>query len=118
LLAVLASWKEINKRVGFFHFNLLFVLAGISGVFLSLDLFLFYFSWEVMLIPMYFLISIWGNENRVYAAYKFFLFTQARGLLMLLSILGLYFIHGRNDVGFCHCFCRQVVHRSISFLVA
>jgi NADH-quinone oxidoreductase subunit M len=96
LLAVLASWKEINKRVGFFHFNLLFVLAGISGVFLSLDLFLFYFSWEVMLIPMYFLISIWGNENRVYAAYKFFLFTQASGLLMLLSILGLYFIHGRN----------------------
>jgi len=96
VLAVLVSWKEINQRVGFFHFNLLFILAGITGVFVSLDLFLFYFSWEVMLIPMYFLISIWGYENRTYAAGKFFLFTQASGLLMLLAILGLYFIHGRN----------------------
>jgi len=96
LLSVLTSWKEINNRVGFFHFNLLFVLAGITGVFLSLDLFLFYFSWEVMLIPMYFLISIWGNENRTYASYKFFLFTQGSGLLMFLSILGLYLIHGHN----------------------
>jgi len=96
LLSILVSWKEINKKVGFFHFNLMFVLAGITGVFISLDLFLFYFSWEVMLIPMYFLISIWGNEKRTYAAYKFFLFTQASGLLMFLSILGLYFIHGHN----------------------
>ena len=96
ILSILASWKEIRDRVGFFHFNLLFVLAGITGVFLSLDLFLFYFSWEVMLIPMYFLISIWGNENRVYAAYKFFLFTQASGLLMFLSILGLYLVHGQH----------------------
>jgi len=96
VLAVIVSWKEIKKRVGFFHFNLMFVLAGITGVFLSLDLFLFYFSWELMLIPMYFLISVWGYENRTYAANKFFLFTQASGLLMFLSILGLYFIHGRN----------------------
>ena len=96
ILSVLASWKEIKHRVGFFHFNLLFVLAGITGVFLSLDLFLFYFSWEVMLIPMYFLISIWGNENKVYAAYKFFLFTQPSGLLMFLSILGLYLVHGQH----------------------
>ena len=96
LLSILTSWREINKRVGFFHFNLLFVLAGITGVFLSLDLFLFYFSWEVMLIPMYFLISIWGNENRTYASYKFFLFTQGSGLLMFLSILGLYLIHGQH----------------------
>jgi NADH-quinone oxidoreductase subunit M len=96
VLCVLVSWKEIDKRVGFFHFNLLFILAGITGVFVSIDLFLFYFSWEVMLIPMYFLISIWGYENRVYAANKFFLFTQASGLLMLLAILGLYFVHGRS----------------------
>jgi NADH-quinone oxidoreductase subunit M len=95
-LSVLVSWKEIKSRVGFFHFNLLFILAGITGVFVSLDLFLFYFSWEVMLIPMYFLISIWGYENRTYAAGKFFLFTQASGLLMFLSILGLYFVHGRS----------------------
>jgi NADH-quinone oxidoreductase subunit M len=96
VLSVLASWKEIRKRIGFFHFSLLFTLAGITGVFLSMDLFLFYFSWELMLVPMYFLISIWGYENRTYAANKFFLFTQASGLIMLLSILGLYFIHGRN----------------------
>ncbi|HVO75316.1 MAG TPA: NADH-quinone oxidoreductase subunit M [Ignavibacteriaceae bacterium] len=94
LLSVLISWKEINERVGFFHFNLLWILAGIIGVFTASDLFLFYFFWEVMLIPMYFLIGIWGHENRIYASYKFFIFTQASGLLMLLAILGLYFIHG------------------------
>ncbi len=94
ILAVLISWKEINFRTGFFHANLLLVLAGITGVFLAMDLFLFYFFWELMLIPMYLLISIWGHENRTYAANKFFLFTQAGGLLMLLSILSLYFWHG------------------------
>ncbi|QMU28703.1 NADH-quinone oxidoreductase subunit M [Adhaeribacter radiodurans] len=96
ILAILASWTEIKTRVGFFYFNILWVLAGITGVFLTMDLFLFYFFWEVMLIPMYFLIGIWGHENRMYAAYKFFIFTQASGLLMLLSILGIYFIHGNN----------------------
>lgn len=96
LLAILASWKEIKKKVGFFHFNLMFILAGITGVFLSIDLFLFYFSWELMLLPMFFLIGIWGHEDKTYAAIKFFLFTQASGLLMFLSILGLYFIHGNN----------------------
>lgn len=96
LLAILCSWTDVKERIGFYHFNLLWILAGICGVFMALDLFLFYFFWEVMLIPMYFLIGIWGSENRVYAAYKFFIFTQASGLLMLLSILGLYFIHGNN----------------------
>jgi len=95
LLSILISWKEIEEQVGFFHFNLLWILAGITGVFVAMDLFLFYFFWEVMLIPMYFLIGIWGHENRIYAAYKFFIFTQASGLLMLLSILGLYFVHGQ-----------------------
>jgi NADH-quinone oxidoreductase subunit M len=76
------------------------VLAGITGVFLTMDLFLFYFFWEVMLIPMYFLIGIWGHENKTYAAFKFFIFTQASGLLMLLSILGLYFIHGNASGSF------------------
>ena len=96
IVSVICSWTEIRERVGFFHLNLLAILAGILGVFLSLDLFLFYFFWELMLVPMYFLISIWGHENRVYASLKFFIFTQAGGLLMLLSILGLYFIHGRS----------------------
>jgi NADH-quinone oxidoreductase subunit M len=97
LVSVLISWKEIHEKTGFFHFNILWILAGIAGVFLSLDLFLFYFFWELMLVPMYFLINIWGHENRIYAAYKFFLYTQASGLLMFLSILALYFIHGRTS---------------------
>ncbi len=93
-LAVLISWKEIQHRVGLYHFCLLWVLAGITGVFITFDLFLFYFFWEVMLIPMFLLIINWGHENSRYAAFKFFIFTQASGLLMLLSILGLYFVHG------------------------
>lgn len=93
-VGVITSWNEIQFRPGFFHFNLLWVLAGITGVFVTMDLFLFYFFWEVMLIPMYFLIGIWGHENRRYAALKFFIFTQASGLLMLLAILGLYFVAG------------------------
>lgn len=92
-MSVLASWSEIQEAVGFFHLNLLWVLAGIVGVFLAVDLFLFYFAWELMLVPMYFLIAIWGHERRVYAAVKFFIFTQLSGLLMLIAILALYFAH-------------------------
>jgi NADH-quinone oxidoreductase subunit M len=95
LLSVGCSWTEIRERVGFFHFNLLWVLAGILGVFLAMDLFLFYFFWEMMLVPMYLLIAIWGHEHRIYAAIKFFLFTQLSGLLMLVAILGLTFVHAR-----------------------
>ncbi len=98
ILSVLISWTEIKERIGFYYFNLMWILAGIAGVFVAMDLFLFIFFWEMMLIPMYFLIGIWGSENRRYAAYKFFLFTQASGLLMFLAILGLYFIHG-NQTG-------------------
>lgn len=93
IVSVLASWREIQDEVGFFHLNLLWVLAGIAGVFLAVDLFLFYFAWELMLVPMYFLIVIWGHEHRVYAAVKFFLFTQLSSLLMLVAILVLYFLH-------------------------
>lgn len=96
MLAVICSWNEISNRIAFFHFNLLWVIAGISGVFMAMDLFLFYFFWELMLIPMYFLIGIWGSENKVYAAYKFFIFTQASGLMMLIAIISLYFIHGQQ----------------------
>ncbi len=95
IVSVLCSWAEIQQQIGFFHFNLLWVLAGIMGVFLSLDLFLFYFFWEMMLVPMYFLIALWGHEHRVYAAIKFFLFTQLSGLLMLVAIVALYFVHAR-----------------------
>jgi NADH-quinone oxidoreductase subunit M len=96
IISVIISWKEINSKVSFFHFNLLLILAGITGVFLSLDLFLFYFFWELMLLPMYFLIGIWGHENRTLASNKFFLYTQAGGLLMFISILALYFVHGHS----------------------
>jgi NADH-quinone oxidoreductase subunit M len=97
ILAVLVSWNEINKRSGFYYFNLLWALAGIMGVFTAFDLFLFYLFWEVMLIPMYFLISIWGHANRVYASYKFFIYTQVGGLLMFIAILALYVVHGTQN---------------------
>jgi NADH-quinone oxidoreductase subunit M len=87
LFGVSCSWSEINNRVGFFHFNFLCTVAGIVGVFTALDLFLFFFFWEVMLLPMVMLIGIWGHENRVYAAIKFFIFTQASSLLMLISMI-------------------------------
>lgn len=95
ILAIAASWEGIQKRVGFFHFNLMWILAALVGIFEAMDLFLFYFFWELVLVPLYFLIAIWGYENRYYAAIKFFLFTQASGLFLLLAILGLYFAHAR-----------------------
>ncbi len=94
IAAVVCSWTEIDEKVGFFHFCLMTTLTGIIGVFLAVDLFLFAVFWEAMLVPMYLLIAVWGHENRVYAAVKFFIFTQGSGLLMFAAILGLYFIHG------------------------
>jgi NADH-quinone oxidoreductase subunit M len=91
LVALASSWHEIEVQPGFFQFNLLLTLAGVVGVFTSLDLFLFFFFWEVMLIPMYFLIAIWGHEKKAYASMKFFLFTQISGLFMLLAIITLVF---------------------------
>jgi NADH-quinone oxidoreductase subunit M len=102
ILSVLCSWNEIKERIGFYFFNLLWTLAGIAGVFVAMDLFLFYFFWEVMLVPMYFLIALWGDSNRRYASYKFFIFTQAGGLLMLLAILALYIIHGQQTGNFSY----------------
>jgi NADH-quinone oxidoreductase subunit M len=96
VMSVIASWSEITERVGFFHFNLMLTLAGVIGVFLALDLFLFFFFWELMLVPMYFLIAVWGHERRIYAAIKFFLFTQGSGLLMFAAILALAFINYRQ----------------------
>ena len=91
-MAVSSSWSEIKNRQGFFFFNLLMCLAGTVGVFLAVDLFLFFFFWELMIIPMYFLISIWGHENRTYAAIKFVIFTQVSSLLMLVAIVALVLI--------------------------
>jgi NADH-quinone oxidoreductase subunit M len=96
ILSILCSWSEIQRRTGFFHLNLLWILGGVIGVFLALDLLLFFLFWEMMLVPMYFLIALWGHRassgnSRISAATKFFIYTQASGLLMLLSILGLAF---------------------------
>jgi NADH-quinone oxidoreductase subunit M len=87
MIAVVSSWSEIGQRHGFFQANLLWTLSGVVGVFLALDLFLFFLFWEVMLVPMYLLIAIWGHEKRAYAAMKFFIFTQFSGLLLLFSIV-------------------------------
>jgi NADH-quinone oxidoreductase subunit M len=92
-VAVVSSWTEIHERVGFFHFNLLLVLTGVIGLFLALDLFLFFLLWEVMLLPMYLLIAVWGHERRRYASFKFFLFTQAGSLLLLVAIVALALLH-------------------------
>jgi NADH-quinone oxidoreductase subunit M len=94
VLAVGCSWGEIQKNVGFFHLNLLWSLGGVIGVFLAIDMFLFFFFWEMMLVPIYFLIALWGHKgadgkSRVYAATKFFIYTQVAGLIMLIGILGL-----------------------------
>jgi NADH-quinone oxidoreductase subunit M len=96
-LCVLATWDDIQVRVKEFMVCLLALMSGMIGVFVSLDLFLFYVFWEVMLIPMYLLIGVWGNPaRRVYAAIKFFLFTMFGSLLMLVAILVLYFHYGKT----------------------
>ncbi len=94
VLCVLLSWKEITTRVGIFHFFLLFMETSILGVFLATDLFLFYLFWEVQILPIFFLIGIWGHEDRIYATVKFILFTLAGSLFMLIALIGLYLIHG------------------------
>jgi NADH-quinone oxidoreductase subunit M len=86
-LSVLASWTSINRRERAFYALMLTLLTGLVGVFIALDLFLFYVFFEVMLIPMYFIIGIWGGTNRLYAAIKFFIYTMAGSLLMLVAIV-------------------------------
>ncbi len=88
-LALLGSWNSIEKRLKEYVIMMLLLETGILGVFASLDLFLFYVFWEAMLIPMYFIIGIWGGKNRTYAAVKFFLYTMAGSLLMLIAIIWL-----------------------------
>jgi NADH-quinone oxidoreductase subunit M len=90
-LAVLSSFKYITEREKLYYALLLTLLTGMLGVFLALDMFLFYVFWEVMLIPMYFIIGIWGGANRLYAAIKFFIYTMAGSLLMLVAILVMMF---------------------------
>src|SRR3954447_1998224 len=88
-LALLSSWASVHRSVKLFSFFMLALETAMLGVFVSLDLFLFYLFWDAMLIPMYFLIGIWGYERRIYAAVKFILYTMAGSVLMLIAIIGL-----------------------------
>ena len=92
-IALLSSWESVEKKVKEFSIFILVLEAAMIGVFVSLDLFLFYVFWDAMLIPMYFLIGIWGYDQRIYAAIKFMLYTMAGSVLMLVAILGLAFLH-------------------------
>jgi NADH-quinone oxidoreductase subunit M len=95
-ISVLASWS-ISRSVKPYMACMLFLEVGMLGVFVSLDLVLFYVFWEVMLIPMYFLIGVWGGERRIYAAIKFFLYTAAASLIMLAGIVVLYYANGADS---------------------
>src|SRR5437899_3318625 len=97
-VAMLASWKSIEQRVRGFFVSLLVLETGMIGVFVSLDLFLFFLFWEAMLIPMYFLIGIWGHERRIYAAIKFILYTMLGSILMLVAMIWLYELSGSFDL--------------------
>jgi len=92
-ICILVSWQEIQTKTGFYYFNLLTAIAGIIGVFTAVDMFLFFFFWEIMLLPMTALIAIWGHENKHFAAIKFFIFTQVSSLLMLVAIISMAAIH-------------------------
>ncbi len=94
IIAMLASWRDIQQRTVLHYALLLLMESSLVGVFLALDLFLFYLFWEMMLLPMFFLIGIYGHGRRIYSAVKFFVVTLAGSLLMLLAIIGLYLIHG------------------------
>jgi NADH-quinone oxidoreductase subunit M len=92
-LALLSSWESVHRKTRAFCMFVLLLEAAMIGVFVSLDLFLFYVFWDAMLVPMYFLIGIWGYDRRIYAAVKFILYTMAGSVLMLLAILGLAVLH-------------------------
>ena len=97
-IAILSSWSAIKKSEKEYYILLLLLQTGMLGVFMSLDFVLFYVFWEVMLVPMYFLIGVWGSERRLYAAIKFFLYTLAGSVLMLLAILAIYYYRGTFDI--------------------
>src|SRR5579863_10481137 len=86
-LTVMGSWTSVREKVPTFYALMLILTTGMLGVFMSLDLFLFYIMWELMLVPMYFIIGIWGGERRIYASVKFFIYTMLGSLLMLVAIL-------------------------------
>src|SRR3989304_5202615 len=98
-LSILCSWSAIEERLKEYYVFMLVLQTGMLGVFMAMDFFLFYVLWEVMLVPMYFLIGIWGGPRKLYAAIKFFLYTLVGSVLMLPGILFLYFLnHSQTGV--------------------
>lgn len=95
-LTILGSWNYIKERESPFYALMLVLTTGMLGVFVALDMFLFYVFWEIMLIPMYFIIGVWGGARRLYATIKFFVFTFFGSLLMLVAILVMYYVVGRE----------------------
>ena len=93
-IAILFSFDDVRKKTRLYYMSLLFLETGMLGVFFALDFFLFYVFWEGMLIPMYLIIGVWGGDRRIYAAVKFFLYTMAGSVLMLVAIIWLYFVSG------------------------
>jgi NADH-quinone oxidoreductase subunit M len=124
LIAILSAWSEIKKHEGFFYFNFMLALTCVIGLFISSDLFLFFFFWEVMLIPMYFLIALWGNdiqkERSHCAAKKFFIYGQISGLILLSSILLLVFTcyQNTNILTFnYHFLLNQEINKNIEYII-
>jgi NADH-quinone oxidoreductase subunit M len=113
-VSILSSWSAIQSRVKEYYILLLLLQVGMLGVFMSLDFFLFYVFWEVMLVPMYFLIGVWGSDRRLYAAIKFFLYTLAGSVLMLLAILAMYFNHAALHGSVSGCVLKTV-HDAYTF---
>lgn len=101
-IAVLSTWTAVEENVKEYMICLLLLEIGLLGAFIALDLFLFYIFWEVMLIPMYFIIGIWGGKNRIYAALKFFIYTAVGSVLMLVALIYLYFKAGAMDFNITH----------------
>ena len=110
IMAIVSSWGDSPHHPGFYYGNILWTIAGITGVFLAFDLFLLYVLWELMLIPLYFIILLWGRSASRAAGIQFIIFTQVSGLFMLLSILVLYFHMGMSGGGYTFDYDRLVMH--------
>src|SRR5215831_9695929 len=122
-LALLSSWESVHRRTRAFCMFVLLLESAMIGVFVSLDLFLFYVFWDAMLVPMYFLIGIWGYDRRIYAAVKFILYTLGGSVLMLLAIIGLALLHystnGRYSFDLLRLYDLQVpLHLQFWFFLA
>jgi len=112
-VALAVSWKSISEKTSLFLTLMLIMESGIMGVFLALDLALFYLFWEIMLIPMFFLIGVWGHGSKIYSTIKFFLFTMFGSLLMLLAIIALHLLHARQS-GLSSFNLQQLINTQLS----